>query len=99
MATLSDDWTAVRASSQEATDLASELCRELSPDHALAAEQFVAVAVRRHRKDCIFWLPDSQRWALVHLTWTREVDARWPSAEVLVSWGAVVASVRDAGRG
>ena len=63
-----------------------ELDREMPEGHVLVGRSLTAVAVRRHLKDAVFWLPETGEWALVHLTRRVEKDPRWPSALVTADW-------------
>jgi hypothetical protein len=65
---------------------------------AIAFKELVCVAWRRHMKEIVFWLPRSQQWAVVHLTWAVESDPGWPSTELGATWSDVVAELRDRGR-
>jgi hypothetical protein len=88
---LPDDWSEVDA--MRDGDLEVELVREVRAGHTLHGHRATAVAVRRHRKDVIYWLPDVRLWALVHLTWTAEIDPRWPSTVTAAEWESIVAEV------
>ncbi len=79
------EWWLVRDQDQ-AAELTREVQRELTPGHVLHGLRIEAVAVKRHLKDVIFWLPDSSQWALVHLTYKVEPDPRWPTAIVASDW-------------
>lgn len=96
MAQLSTHWSDVLGTPEGAA-LEAELARELPPGHALFDLPVVAVAARRRRKDIVFALPDG-RWAWVHLTWTPEADPRWPSAELVDTWDALLEELRATGR-
>ena len=76
----------------------TELRRETSPGHSLHETEAMAVAVRRLRKEVVFWLPRQARWAWVHLTWEEESDPRWPSVELAADGQGIVTLLRDAGR-
>jgi hypothetical protein len=56
------------------------------------------VALHRHRKEAVFWLPEQASWAVVHLTWSREADPRWPTTVLAADWSEVVAELADRGR-
>ena len=74
----------------EAQDLVQELDREMPEGHALKGRQLTAVAVRRHLKDTVFWLPETSEWAYVHLSGHVETDTRWPSAFVTHDWPELI---------
>jgi hypothetical protein len=95
---LSEAWMDVRGSA-EAVELEDELGRETSSDHVLAGRPVAVTALRRLRKEVILRLTDEDLWVWVHLTWTVEADARWPSTVICDSWEALVAELVDAGRG
>jgi len=78
---LPGDWWVVDGTGDGAA-LERELASELPQGHALVGVKARAVAVRRHLKDVIFWLPDTSEWALVHLTYRVEADPGWPSTFV-----------------
>jgi hypothetical protein len=75
--------------------LEAELARELPPGHRLFGRKVRAVARRVDRDDFLFVVEPVDRsgpfraappeWALVHLTWSKETDPRWPSTEMYPS--------------
>lgn len=93
MEDLSDEWFDCDTHRFE-----DELRREMAPDHDLAGEDLVCVAWRRHMKETVFWLPQRQRWAVIHLTWNVESDPRWPEPVLCETWSEVIAELRDRGR-
>jgi hypothetical protein len=86
-------WRAVTGN--DAAELEQELARELSAGHVLHGVEMRAIAVRRHLKDVVYWLPATERWALVHLTGRVEADPRWPSTFQTSEWDALVDEVVD----
>jgi hypothetical protein len=70
-----EPWELIPLEQREVLD--RELDRELCAAHALAGTAHVAVARRVDRDDVLFII-DDERLALVHLTWNRETDPRWP---------------------
>jgi len=86
---LPGEWWSVQGT-PDAADLENELARELAPGHVLAGTSLQAVAVRRHLKEVIFWLPDTSEWVLIHLTHRQETDPRWPSPTFAKEWAALV---------
>jgi hypothetical protein len=72
-----------------------ELRREVPDGHILAGMEIQAIARRHDRDDVLVALPGS-RWAVIHLTWrgNRERDARWPTAELLMSEEELTARLR-----
>jgi hypothetical protein len=61
-----------------------ELRREICSSHVLHGVAATIIARRQDRDDFLFELPDG-RFAIVHLTWARESDPRWPATEVFDS--------------
>jgi len=94
---LSSEWFIV-SDTPAAEELEQELKWEVAAGHVLAAFAIVAIAVRRLQKEAIFWLPESDQWAVVHLTWNDEVDPRWPSTVLVESWADVLSELVDRGR-
>jgi hypothetical protein len=64
----------------EATKLGGELLRELAEGHPLRGCAARAVARRTDCDDVAFEI-DRARLCVVHLTWAKEADARWPKFE------------------
>lgn len=89
---LPGDWWTVRGTA-DAADLERELAPELAHGHGLEGVRVEAIAVKRHLKDVIFWLPESGEWAFVHLTYRAETDPRWPSTVVGSTWADLVAEM------
>src|SRR4051794_17144677 len=91
---LPEGWIPVDES--ESVELEAELRREGPASHRLHGQDVRAVARRKNRKDILFRSESDRRpvfW--VHLTWTIESDAQWPSTEMystiedfLVRWPA-----------
>lgn len=75
-----------------------ELRREVSRGHQLWEVRTRVVAVRNLRKEAIYWLPTTKRWAWVHLTWTPETLAQVPSTFVCESWAGLLIELADADR-
>jgi hypothetical protein len=78
-----------------AADLTVELRRESPPGHALDGDAVEPIATRGHLKETVWWLPERQLWACVHLTGRTETDPQWPACEVVADWAAVVAYYAD----
>lgn len=95
---LSERWTVISAK-DEADELEAELAQELPAGHVLVGRTVVAVAIREFRKEVVFRLPGDGLWAWVHLTWTSETDARWPSTVICETWMELVDELRESGRG
>lgn len=94
---LSEKWTVVLGT-PEGDRLHDELQRELPAGHTLHGSRVLAVAVRQHLKETVWWLPVEGAWAVVHLTGTVETDPRFPTTVRLSSWTEVVAELADWGR-
>ncbi|MFZ2502752.1 MAG: hypothetical protein WAW88_08800 [Nocardioides sp.] len=86
---LPGEWWTVRGS-VDAAELERELARELAVGHVLRGVRVEAVAVKRHLKDVVFWLPESGQWAWVHLTHAVETDPRWPIPIITSNWADLV---------
>lgn len=86
-------WWAVDGDS--ATSLEQDLRAQVTAGHPLHDVPVMAVAVRRHFKDVVFWVPSTRQWALVHLTGRLEPDPRWPSTALLTDWSDVLADLID----
>jgi hypothetical protein len=72
--------------SPEAQRLATELSSELSAKHVLFGLNASAVAKRIDRDDVLFELAGGGTpLAVVHLTWQRESDPRWPTTRLFTS--------------
>ena len=93
LASLPGDWTAV--GEHDATVLLAELRHETPPGHALDGKTVQPVAIKRHRKDTVWWLPDNGSWAHVHLTYSVETDPQWPSCNIYGDWDSLVADLSD----
>jgi len=91
---LPGDWWNVGGTSQ-ADDLKAELQRELPERHVLSGVTVEAIAVRRHPKDVLFWLPQEREWAWVHLTYRSEKDPRWPSTFIAADIQSVIAELTE----
>jgi hypothetical protein len=83
-------WTPTEA---EAARFDAELQSEIPADHPLADVTTVPVAVKKLLKDWIVWLPDQRLWAALHLTYTHETDARWPTVTFAPTWPELLAEV------
>jgi hypothetical protein len=71
------EWRAIEAS--EAATCEAELRREMPVGHALHGREVRAVARRDDSDDVAFEVADAGLW-IVHLTWQRETNLRWPHA-------------------
>lgn len=76
-----EPWQAV--SESEATQLETELRRELAPGHAIFGRRATAVGARRDCDDVLFELLDPAQLAVVHLSYATHPDRPpWPSTEL-----------------
>jgi len=70
-----------------AEQLSAELKAEVSLGHPLYGLDAKAVASRIDRDDVLFELEGAPNYlAVVHLTWHREEDPRWPSVQFFKDW-------------
>jgi hypothetical protein len=73
---LLEPWCKINNASAAERQLRDELPR----DHVLVGVPVVALAQRQDCDDFLFSLEDgSGRVAVVHLTYSKNIDARWPS--------------------
>jgi hypothetical protein len=81
-------WEVFLDSSEKRAELLSaELASELCPGHALYGSRARAVAARIDRDDVLFELEGGDMpLAVVHLTWAKESDPRWPLTRFFASW-------------
>ncbi len=67
--------------------LVAELRREMGRDHVLTGLPLRVVARRQDCDDVLFEIcDDSERVAVVHLTYANEIDSRWPKTELYRSF-------------
>lgn len=90
---LPGEWLPVASDASD--HLVRELNRELPAGHVLQGVRFEPVARRVKRDDVVWWLSDSDEWALVHLSYSAEHDPRWPSCCVFPTWEALVSALDD----
>jgi len=73
--------------SPNAERLNTELSAELSRSHLLYGLKANAVASRIDRDDVLFEIHGgSSPLAVVHLSWRKESDPRWPTTTLFTSW-------------
>lgn len=78
------------------SDFSAELLNEVPVGHVLHGVPTIAMARRADCDDFLFKLDDgSGRYAIVHLTWRKEVDPAWPAAQLLNDWSAFVDMMTD----
>lgn len=83
---LPENW--MRLDSKSAAHFLAELRRELCPSHSLFERQLRAVGQSRPQDDVLFEsLQGDGAVYVVHLTWNRETDPRWPRTTRFESMG------------
>ncbi|WP_133487720.1 hypothetical protein [Aliiroseovarius marinus] len=70
------------------------LKRQMAPGHVLQGRRFRAVAKDASSDDVLYILDDGQA-AVVHLTWTKETSAAWPSTALYPSLSDFVMAIGD----
>jgi hypothetical protein len=71
----------------QAQRLSAELSSELSSRHVLFGLKATAIASRVDRDDVLFEIANgSAPFAMVHLSWRKEADPRWPSTKLFTNW-------------
>jgi hypothetical protein len=74
-------------SEKKAEFLTAELFSELVPRHLLYGVTARALAARIDRDDVLFEIEGADvALAVVHLTWRKESDSRWPTTTFFASW-------------
>lgn len=80
-------WKAIEASEERSELLSAELETGLPQKHVLHGLKVTAVAARVDRDDVLFEVVGSEMpLAVVHMTWRKETDPRWPSTKLFRSW-------------
>ena len=76
--------------------LAEELRLEAPPGHVLHGVSVSTRARRQDQDDVLFELMDgTARFAVVHLTYSRESDPRWPRTRLFANADAWLVSIHD----
>ncbi|MFB7155629.1 hypothetical protein [Lysinibacillus sp. NPDC056232] len=73
---MNDPWWLISKSMSESFN--EELEKELSPKHILFGKEAVAVARREDKDDVIFWIKKPNKYAVVHLTYSKETSSEFP---------------------
>lgn len=74
-------WRAL--SDDEARKMEAELRREVSNGHVLYGRSATPVGRRVDNDDVLFYLGDAPpRFAVIHLTYRKEIDPKWPHTVV-----------------
>jgi hypothetical protein len=77
------------ASPEQASQAEAELPRELCAGHVLFGRSVTAIGVGQDCDDVLFYLGESApSFAVVHLTFQRETQPRWPDTELFDSLAA-----------
>ncbi|WP_235822096.1 hypothetical protein [Gottfriedia luciferensis] len=63
--------------------LNEELTKELSPKHILYGKEAIAVARREDNDDAVYWINELNKYALVHLTYSKENSADFPKTQLV----------------
>lgn len=83
-------WQVIDASHEvpsRADHLSRRLRSEVPPKHALYGLKATAVASRIDRDDVLFELEGGNMpLAVVHMTWRKETDPRWPNTRLFENW-------------
>jgi hypothetical protein len=81
-------WRVITDTSEKSAEvLAAELSSELVPKHVLYGLTASAMAARIDRDDVLFEIEGADMaLAVVHLTWRKESDLRWPATRFFASW-------------
>lgn len=77
---LEEPWWAITNNLAEI--LKDELNRELSTNHILYGKKAVAVAKREDNDDVIYWIIELEKYAIVHLTYTKETSSEYPKTQL-----------------
>ena len=81
-----EPWEAL-AGSERSGFLNAQLETTLSEGHVLRGLKATAVASRRDRDDVLFEVEGGEMpLAVVHMTWQKETDSRWPTTQLFRSW-------------
>ena len=73
---MNDQWWLI--SKRMSESLNKELEKELSLKHILYGKEAVAVARREDNDDVIFWIKYLNKFAVVHLTYSKETSSEYP---------------------
>ena len=80
-------WQIIEDSKNRAEYLSHQLESDVPPKHILYGLKARAVAFRIDMDDVLFEISDGQMpLAVVHMTWRKETDPRWPTTKLFESW-------------
>ena len=84
-----EPWHAI--SSDRAAKMEVEIHREMCPEHLLFGRSVSAIGVRQDCDNVLFYLGESApRFAVVHLTYRRETNPKWPNTELFDTLAALI---------
>ena len=69
-----------------AEHISARLEKELPSKHVLQGLKFRPVALRIDRDDVLVEIEGAMPLAVVHITWKKETDPRWPDTKLFQSW-------------
>ncbi|WP_324728257.1 hypothetical protein VO178_15650 [Lysinibacillus fusiformis] len=73
---MNDPWWLISKCISES--LNDELKKELSQQHILYGKKAIVVARREDNDDVIFWIETMNKYAVVHLTYSKETTSEYP---------------------
>jgi hypothetical protein len=64
-----------------------ELLKEISLEHSLYGRKIAAIAFRKDQDEVLFKIEGTEnQYAVVHLTYKKESDPRWPDVSFYKDW-------------
>ncbi|WP_146072218.1 hypothetical protein [Bryocella elongata] len=80
-------WRSLEEDRPRADLLSAQLLSDISPSHPLCGAELRAVGARTDRDDVLFEITGGDApLAVVHMTWRKESDPRWPTTKFYQSW-------------
>lgn len=73
---MNDPWWLITKSMEKF--LNEELKKELLPKHILYGKEAIAVAKREDKDEVVFWIKELNRYAVVHLSYSKEASSKFP---------------------
>lgn len=95
-ADLPEGWEPITEAT-ERHQLATELGDELPDRHLLDGRKVEPVARSTRRDDLVVWLPETGHYGVVHLTYNKEHDPRWPAVIILAGWNRLMQELHTRG--
>ena len=77
---MDEPWYVVNTSMAEY--LNAELVSELSSEHILNGKESIAVARRCDNDEVVYWIPELNKFAVVHLTYCKENSSEYPKTKL-----------------